>query len=51
MSSRRYTLLEQGALDDLLPACIERGVSIVAAGLQPGILATDVPQWSATPQL
>lgn len=45
----RYTLLEQGALDGLLPACLERGVSVVAAGIfNSGILATDVPQRSAT---
>lgn len=28
----RYTLLEQAPLDDLLPACAERGVSIVVGG-------------------
>jgi D-threo-aldose 1-dehydrogenase len=45
MLAGRYTLLEQGALDDLLPACVERGVSVVAAGVfNSGILATDVPQ-------
>jgi D-threo-aldose 1-dehydrogenase len=33
MLASRYTLLEQGALDDLLPACLERGVSVVAAGV------------------
>jgi len=49
MLAGRYTLLEQGALDDLLPACLERGVSVVAAGVfNSGILATDLPQRSAT---
>jgi len=28
----RYTLLEQGALDALLPACVERNVSIIIGG-------------------
>src|SRR4051812_37581779 len=32
MLAGRYTLLEQGALDDLLPECEARGVSVVAAG-------------------
>jgi D-threo-aldose 1-dehydrogenase len=36
----RYTLLEQAPLDDLLPKCLERGVSIVVGGpLNSGILA------------
>jgi D-threo-aldose 1-dehydrogenase len=36
----RYTLLEQGPLDDLLPQCLARGVSIVVGGpLNSGILA------------
>ncbi|MFX1764641.1 aldo/keto reductase [Paraburkholderia sp. A1RI-2L] len=36
----RYTLLEQGPLDDLLPACAERGVSILLGGaFNSGILA------------
>jgi D-threo-aldose 1-dehydrogenase len=36
----RYTLLEQSPLDDLLPACIERGVSILLGGaFNSGILA------------
>jgi D-threo-aldose 1-dehydrogenase len=33
MCAGRYTLLEQGAADDLLPAAVERGVGIVAAGV------------------
>ena len=40
----RYTLLEQRALADLLPACEQRGVSVVAAGVfNSGLLATAVP--------
>jgi D-threo-aldose 1-dehydrogenase len=36
----RYTLLEQGPLDDLLPLCVERGTSIICGGpLNSGILA------------
>src|ERR1700747_621556 len=36
----RYTLLEQGPLDDLLPICVTRGTSIVVGGpLNSGILA------------
>ncbi|WP_322048468.1 aldo/keto reductase [Paraburkholderia sp. J67] len=36
----RYTLLEQAPLDDLLPACAERGVSILLGGaFNSGILA------------
>lgn len=29
----RYTLLEQGALDSLLPECLERGISVIAGGV------------------
>ena len=40
----RYTLLEQAALDDLLPACEEHGVSVVAAGVfNSGLLARPSP--------
>ena len=40
----RYTLLEQGALDDLLPACEARGVRVVAASIfNSGLLALDRP--------
>jgi D-threo-aldose 1-dehydrogenase len=36
----RYTLLEQDALDDLLPVCEARGVAVVAAGVfNSGLLA------------
>jgi D-threo-aldose 1-dehydrogenase len=40
----RYTLLDQSAVDELLPACVRRGVAVVAAGVfNSGILATDRP--------
>lgn len=36
----RYTLLEQGPLDDLIPMCLQRGTSLVIGGpLNSGILA------------
>jgi len=39
----RYTLLDQGAAKDLLPAALARGVDIIAAGvLNSGILANPV---------
>ncbi|MFI8221423.1 aldo/keto reductase [Streptomyces sp. NPDC085932] len=44
MLAGRYTLLEQGALDDLLPLCEQRGVSVIAAGVfNSGLLATPRP--------
>src|ERR1051326_4527911 len=40
----RYTLYEQGAMDDLLPLCASRGISVVAGGVfNSGLLATDRP--------
>src|SRR2546421_693911 len=40
----RYTLLDQVALRELLPTCIERGVAIIAAGVyNSGILADPKP--------
>ncbi|PRX96269.1 aldo/keto reductase [Allonocardiopsis opalescens] len=40
----RYTLLEQGAADDLFPACRERGTSVVLGGVyNSGILARPEP--------
>ena len=37
----RYTLLEQGALDDFLPLCVERGMGIMLGGpYNSGILAS-----------
>jgi D-threo-aldose 1-dehydrogenase len=44
MLSGRYTLLDHSALDDLLPLCAERGVSVVAASIfNSGLLATPRP--------
>lgn len=45
MCAGRFSLLEQPALEDLLPSAVARGVSVVAAGVfNSGILATDNPQ-------
>jgi len=44
MCAGRYTLLEQGALDDLLPAASAKGVSVIAAAVfNSGLLARDRP--------
>ncbi len=44
MVAGRYTLLDQSALDDLLPAALTRNVSVVAAGVfNSGLLARDRP--------
>lgn len=44
MLSGRYTLLDHSALDELLPACAERGVSVLAASVfNSGVLATPRP--------
>jgi D-threo-aldose 1-dehydrogenase len=44
MCANRYTLLEQGALRDLLPAAVDRGVGVVIAGVyNSGLLARDRP--------
>ena len=41
----RYTILEQGALDDLLPACAERSVGVLIAGvMNSGVLADPAGQ-------
>ncbi|WP_433218157.1 aldo/keto reductase [Dactylosporangium sp. CS-047395] len=41
----RYTLLEQPAARELLPACAEAGVAVLAAGVfNSGLLAEDVPR-------
>ena len=47
----RYTLLEQAPLDDLLPKCLEAGISIVVGGpLNSGILAgRDTWNYQAAP--
>ena len=40
----RYTLLDQGALDDLLPTCVERGVTVLVGGvMNSGVLADPRP--------
>ena len=44
MLAGRYTLLEQSALDDLLPLCEKRGIRIVAAGVfNSGLLSRSAP--------
>jgi len=44
MLAGRYTLLEQGALDELLPLALERGVGIVAAAIyNSGLLSAARP--------
>jgi D-threo-aldose 1-dehydrogenase len=49
MLAGRYSLLDQRGLDALLPACLERGVSVVAAGVfNSGLLARDRPRSGAT---
>jgi D-threo-aldose 1-dehydrogenase len=57
MLAGRYTLLDQSALDDLLPLALERGVGVVAAGIyNSGLLArAEVPddarfEYRAAPQ-
>jgi D-threo-aldose 1-dehydrogenase len=45
MVAGRYTLLEQGAADDLLPAALEHGVAVVAAAVfNSGLLARPRPE-------
>ncbi|MFC5502396.1 aldo/keto reductase [Lysinimonas soli] len=49
MCAGRYTLLEQGGLDDLMPAAAARDVSIVAAAVfNSGLLARDRPSADVT---
>ncbi|WP_235029351.1 aldo/keto reductase [Streptomyces sp. 3213.3] len=49
MLSGRCTLLDHSALDSLLPACADRGVSVLAAPIfNSGPLATARPSASAT---
>jgi len=44
MLAGRYTLLEQGAADDLLPLALERGVGVVIAGVyNSGLLSSPRP--------
>jgi len=41
----RYTLLDQGALADLLPVCVTRGISVLIGGvMNSGILADPYPE-------
>jgi D-threo-aldose 1-dehydrogenase len=40
----RYTLLDQGALAELMPLCVERGISVVVGGvMNSGVLADPRP--------
>jgi D-threo-aldose 1-dehydrogenase len=49
MCAGRYTLLDQAALADLIPAAAARGVSVVAAAVfNSGILASDPPRADAS---
>lgn len=49
MCAGRYTLLDQSALTDLLPAAMERGVGVVMAGVyNSGLLAAERPGAGAT---
>jgi D-threo-aldose 1-dehydrogenase len=49
MLAGRYTLLEQRALDDLLPVCERRGIGVVVAGVfNSGLLARRNPPEDAT---
>jgi D-threo-aldose 1-dehydrogenase len=44
MEAGRYTLLDQVALKELLPVCLERGIAIIAAGVyNSGVLADPKP--------
>ena len=48
MLAGRYTLLEQDALDDLLPLCERRGIGVVAAGVfNSGLLSRSTPAEAA----
>jgi D-threo-aldose 1-dehydrogenase len=49
MVAGRYTLLEQPALDDLLPACVKRDVAVLNVGVfNSGLLAEDRPRAGLT---
>lgn len=49
MCAGRYSLLEQGALDDLLPAALDSSVSVVAAAVfNSGLLANERPAVATT---
>lgn len=43
--ANRYTLLDQTALADALPACVERGIGVIIGGVyNSGLLANPVPE-------
>jgi D-threo-aldose 1-dehydrogenase len=45
MLAGRFTLLDQSALNDVLPLCVERGVAVLNVGVfNSGLLATQNPQ-------
>ncbi len=45
MCAGRYTLLDQSALTELLPLCLEKGIAIVIAGvMNSGLLANPSPE-------
>ena len=45
MLAGRYTLLDQRALDDLLPVCVKKNIAIVIAGvMNSGLLANPTPE-------
>ncbi len=45
MLAGRYTLLDQPALEELLPLCVEKGIAIVIAGvMNSGLLANPGPE-------
>lgn len=42
--ANRYTLLDHGALDELLPVCLERGIAVLVGGvMNSGVLADPRP--------
>jgi D-threo-aldose 1-dehydrogenase len=44
LAASRYTLLDQTALDELLPVCLERGIAVLCAGvMNTGLLAAPRP--------
>ena len=44
LAASRYTLLDQDALDELLPTCLERGIAVLCAGvMNTGLLAEPRP--------
>jgi D-threo-aldose 1-dehydrogenase len=49
MVAGRYTLLEQPALDEVLPICQRRGISVLVAGaFNSGLLAVETPDETRT---